>query len=72
MAAITLKNRELGPEMAMQIAEERSPQGFANIDDVIPREEMAAITETYKRAAGFDSASVNSRPSFLLDVLGKR
>jgi 2-polyprenyl-6-methoxyphenol hydroxylase-like FAD-dependent oxidoreductase len=69
MAAITLKNRELGPERAMQIAEERAPVGFKRIEDVIPREEMASITETYKRAAGFDSASVNSRPSFLADVL---
>ena len=71
MAAITLKNRELGPELAMQIAEERAPQGFGHIEEVIPREEMASITETYKRAAGFDSASVNSRPSFLSGLVGK-
>jgi len=65
MAEITLKNRELGPELAMQIAEDRAPQGFTNVEDVISREEMAAITENYKRAAGFDSASVNTRPSYL-------
>ena len=65
MAEITLKNRELGPELAMQIAEDRAPGGFANVEDVISREEMAAITENYKRAAGFDSAGVNNRPSYL-------
>ena len=65
MAAITLKNRELGPELAMQIAEDRAPDGFHNVEEVISREEMAAITENYKRSAGFDSASVNTRPSYL-------
>lgn len=65
MAEITLKNRELGPELAMQIAEDRAPNGFANVEEVISRDEMAAITENYKRSAGFDSASVNNRPSYL-------
>ena len=65
MAAITLKNRELGPELAMQIAEDRAPQGFSNVEELISREGMAAITENYNRSAGFDSASVNTRPSYL-------
>ena len=65
MAEITLKNRELGPELAMQIAEDRAPDGFKHVEDVISKEEMAAITENYKRSAGFDSASVNTRPSLL-------
>jgi 2-polyprenyl-6-methoxyphenol hydroxylase-like FAD-dependent oxidoreductase len=65
MSEITLKNRELGPERAMQIVEDRAPGGFKQVEDVISREEMAAITENYKRSAGFDSASVNTRPSYL-------
>ena len=65
MTAVTLKNREHGPELALQIAEDRAPDGFKNVEDVISREEMAAITENYKRAAGFDSNSVNTRPSYL-------
>ena len=65
MAEITLKNRELGPELAMQIAEDRAPGGFSRVEDVMSREEMAAITENYKRSAGFDSTSVNTRPSYL-------
>ena len=46
MAQITLKNRELGPELAMQIVEERAPSGFERIEDVISREEMARIAES--------------------------
>ncbi len=65
MSEITLKNRELGPELAMQIAEDRAPGGFKNVEEVISREEMGATTENYKRAARFDSASVNTRPSYL-------
>jgi len=65
MAAVTLKNREHGPELALQIAEDRAPDGFQNVEEVISREEMAAITENYKRSAGFDSTSVNTRPSYL-------
>ena len=65
MSEITLKNRELGPERAMQIVEDRAPDGFKQVEDVISIEEMAAITENYKRSAGFDSASVNTRASYL-------
>jgi 2-polyprenyl-6-methoxyphenol hydroxylase-like FAD-dependent oxidoreductase len=69
MSEITLKNREMGPELAMHIAEERAPQGFSKIEEVISREEMAAITDSYKRKAGLDTASVNGRPSFLEGVV---
>ena len=62
---ITLKNRELGPKHAMQIVEDRAPDGFGQVEDVISIEEMAAITENYKRSAGFDSESVNERASYL-------
>jgi 2-polyprenyl-6-methoxyphenol hydroxylase-like FAD-dependent oxidoreductase len=65
MAQITLQNRDLGPEEAMQLAEDRAPNGFRNVEEVIPRQEMEAITESYKKRAGFDSASVNTRPSYI-------
>jgi len=38
----------------MQIAEERAPNGFENIEDVIPRAELEEIAARYKRVAGFD------------------
>jgi 2-polyprenyl-6-methoxyphenol hydroxylase-like FAD-dependent oxidoreductase len=57
-AGIVLRNRLNGPEQVMQIAEERSPNGFANIDDVIPFAERDEISQRYKRLAGFDKQSL--------------
>lgn len=62
-AGIVLRNRMNGPEQVMQIAEERAPNGFANINDVIPREQLEAISLRYKRLAGFDKDSLAARPS---------
>jgi len=52
-AAIVKANRGNGPEQVMQLAEERAPDGFQNIDDVIPLEERQAIADRYKQVAGF-------------------
>lgn len=52
-AGIVLRNRLNGPEQVMQIAHERAPSGFAHIHDVIPQEELNAISLRYKRIAGF-------------------
>ena len=60
---IVLANRGNGPEQVMQMAEERAPQGFANVHDVISAEELTAIAENYKRMAGFDRDALNNRPS---------
>ena len=57
-AGIVLRNRLNGPEQVMQIAEERAPDGFANIDDVIPFAERDEISQRYKRLAGFDRQSL--------------
>jgi 2-polyprenyl-6-methoxyphenol hydroxylase-like FAD-dependent oxidoreductase len=51
--AIVLANRGLGPELPMQIVEERAPDGFADIADVISPDEILAVTEGYRRTAGF-------------------
>jgi len=56
---IVLSNRQNGPDQVMQIAEERAPQGFAHIHDVIPRAELEAISARYKQLAGFSHAQVN-------------
>ncbi|HXC38339.1 MAG TPA: flavin-dependent oxidoreductase [Burkholderiales bacterium] len=60
-AAIVLANRQGGPDRVLQIAEERAPQGFARIEDVIPRAELEAIAQSYKRTAGFDREAVNKK-----------
>jgi 2-polyprenyl-6-methoxyphenol hydroxylase-like FAD-dependent oxidoreductase len=65
MNDITLRNRQFGPEAALQLAEERAPSGFERIDDVIPRAELEAITASFATAAGLGVEAVNHRPSFV-------
>jgi 2-polyprenyl-6-methoxyphenol hydroxylase-like FAD-dependent oxidoreductase len=55
MNEIILKNREFGPSIIMDMAEERAPSGFSDIESVIPRQELEAISRSFRIAAGFDS-----------------
>jgi 2-polyprenyl-6-methoxyphenol hydroxylase-like FAD-dependent oxidoreductase len=59
-AEIVLANRRQGPSEIQTIVEQRAPHGFDNIEAVLSAAERAAISERYKRMAGFDQASVNS------------
>ena len=63
MNEIIRRNREYGPEIVMQMAEERAPAGFDRIEDVIPRRELEEIARSFKVAAGFDPEGLNRRPS---------
>jgi 2-polyprenyl-6-methoxyphenol hydroxylase-like FAD-dependent oxidoreductase len=65
MNDITLRNRNFGPEAAMQLAEERAPNGFRQIEDVIPRAELERISRSFQQAAGLDPAGLNARPSLV-------
>jgi 2-polyprenyl-6-methoxyphenol hydroxylase-like FAD-dependent oxidoreductase len=62
---ITLRNRRLGPEAALQLAEERAPEGFDRIEDVIAPDEIKSITDSFFAAAGLDVKTVNSRPPYV-------
>src|SRR5690625_1235481 len=53
-ATIVLTNRQNGPDVVMQIAEERAPDGFDNVSDIISQEELESIANKYKQIAGFD------------------
>ena len=64
MNDVVLRNRQYGPEIVMQMAEDRAPNGFANVEEVIPRRELEEVSLSFKRAAGFDPQTVNQRPSF--------
>ncbi|MVW70312.1 flavin-dependent oxidoreductase [Bordetella sp. 15P40C-2] len=57
-AGIVLRNRLNGPEQVMQMAEDRAPDGFAHINDIIPQETLQAISLRYKQLAGFDPAAL--------------
>ena len=53
-AAIALRNRLNGPEQVMYLAEARAPEGFQNVNDIIPQHELEEISARYKALAGFD------------------
>jgi 2-polyprenyl-6-methoxyphenol hydroxylase-like FAD-dependent oxidoreductase len=58
-ARIVLANRQNGPEQVMQLAEDRAPNGFADIEAVISRQELEEIAARYKQTAGFSVTQVN-------------
>ncbi|SFE37343.1 2-polyprenyl-6-methoxyphenol hydroxylase [Lentibacillus persicus] len=58
-ATIVKSNRKNGPEHVMQIVEERAPQGFEALYDVISKGELESITGSYKKIAGFDREELN-------------
>jgi 2-polyprenyl-6-methoxyphenol hydroxylase-like FAD-dependent oxidoreductase len=65
MNGMILRNRRLGPETVMQWAEERAPDGFSDISTVLSADELTEASISFKRAAGFDVETVNTRPSYL-------
>jgi 2-polyprenyl-6-methoxyphenol hydroxylase-like FAD-dependent oxidoreductase len=55
-------NRRNGPEQVMQLVEERAPNGFAIVTDVLSHQELADVANTYKRVAGFQVDALNAKP----------
>jgi 5-methylphenazine-1-carboxylate 1-monooxygenase len=55
-------NRKGGPEGVIDVVEELAPDGFSNIDDVLPYEQRKAIVRGYASTAGFSREQVN-RPA---------
>lgn len=60
-AKIVYANRANGPDHVMQLAEERAPDGFENVYDVIPKEELESIGAKYKAVAGFELEAINQK-----------
>jgi 2-polyprenyl-6-methoxyphenol hydroxylase-like FAD-dependent oxidoreductase len=59
---VVLQNRTAPPDAILKVVHERSgDKPFGNIDDLISREELAAITDGYKRVAGFDKATLQAK-----------
>ncbi|MBX9701233.1 MAG: flavin-dependent oxidoreductase, partial [Acetobacteraceae bacterium] len=63
-AAVVEANRGDGPDRVMDIVHERAPDGFARLEDVVPRAELEATIAGYKRLAGMDPATLNARESW--------
>jgi 2-polyprenyl-6-methoxyphenol hydroxylase-like FAD-dependent oxidoreductase len=59
---VVLANRRAPPDKILQEVYRRTgDKPFDNIDDVISREEVAALSESYKRVAGFDKETLRAR-----------
>lgn len=64
-SAIVLANRGDGPDKILDTVEERAPDGFDEIEQVMSRDELESIALRYKKLAGMDVDTLNSRPSLV-------
>jgi hypothetical protein len=63
---VVLANRSSGPDSILRTVHERSgDRPFARVEDVISNDEIRAISDNYKRVAGFERESLAKRPSLL-------
>jgi 2-polyprenyl-6-methoxyphenol hydroxylase-like FAD-dependent oxidoreductase len=59
---LVMLNRRNGPEQVMQIVEERAPDGFNVVTDVLSQQELEDIAANYKHVAGFQVEGLNAKP----------
>src|SRR5687768_5003927 len=65
-ANVVLANRNNPPDAILREVWQRSGgQRFERIEDVISATELQAISDRYKKVAGFDRESLRTRPSFV-------
>jgi 2-polyprenyl-6-methoxyphenol hydroxylase-like FAD-dependent oxidoreductase len=55
-------NRRNGPEQVVQLVEERAPNGFNVVTEVMTQQELEDVANTYKRVAGFQVEALNAKP----------
>ncbi|MDB5807825.1 MAG: hypothetical protein JWN73_5147 [Betaproteobacteria bacterium] len=55
--------RAEGPDAILKVVEERAPDGFDDLDKIVPPAEREAFAARYKNAAGFDREALNGKPS---------
>jgi 5-methylphenazine-1-carboxylate 1-monooxygenase len=59
---LVMLNRRNGPEQVMQLVEERAPDGYNVVTDVLSLQELQDIAANYKRVAGFQVEGLNAKP----------
>ena len=59
---LVMLNRRNGPEQVMQLVEERAPDGYNVVTDVLSLQELEDIAANYKRVAGFQVEGLNAKP----------
>ena len=62
-AAVVQSNRRAGPHRCQDLVEERAPNGFERLDEVVSQQELQEIADEYKQLAGFEIGKLNNRPS---------
>src|SRR5205823_4629112 len=68
-AAVVQSNRRAGPHRCQDLVEERAPNGFTDLSDVISQRELDDVALEHKRVAGFDIDGLNDRPSLSVSVV---
>jgi 2-polyprenyl-6-methoxyphenol hydroxylase-like FAD-dependent oxidoreductase len=63
---LVMLNRRNGPEQAMQLVEERAPDGYDVVTDVLSLQELEDIAADYKRVAGFQVEGLNAKPPIVM------
>ena len=61
--ALVQSNRKAGPHRCQDLVEERAPDGFSELSDVVTPKELDEIADEYKHIAGLDVEGLNNRPS---------
>ena len=59
---LVLLNRGNGPEQVMQLVEQRAPNGYNVVTEVLSQQELEGIAANYKRVAGFQVDALNAKP----------
>ena len=62
---VGLANRGSGPDAILQRVEDLCGGDFDDIEQVIPRAELAAHAARYKALAGFSVEALNARPRLI-------
>ena len=58
-AKVVNQNRKKGPDIILDLMEDRFPNGFS--PNEIPHEELETLMEKYKKIAGFDKETLNAK-----------
>ena len=63
---VVLASRSISPDTILRLVHERTgDRPFARVEDVIGRDELVALMDTYKRVAGFEREALRHRPSLV-------
>ncbi len=60
-----LANRGDGPDKVLDVVAQRAPNGFAQIEDVLTKDELENTAASYKKTAGMDIDGLNNRSSII-------